>query len=234
MELTKGISDDEVEEIIITASGGPFLYIPINKMIKVSPIQAIRHPNWSMGKKISVDSANLMNKVFELIEAYKFFKFNKKKYKIMIHPQSYVHSIIRLKNGLTKMILYDSDMKIPISNTLYGEKNNFFNKSKINTKILNNLSFQKVDEKRFPSIKLISKFSYSGNSAPIIINASNEILVNLFLKEKIGFLDIVKTLGKIFKDKDFKKYAKRKPKSVQSIKTIDNWARLKTMDMCVR
>ena len=132
------------------------------------------------------------------------------------------------------MILYNADMKIPISNTLYGTKNNFLSKSKIDTKILNKLTFQKVSKKKFPSIKLIHKLFNSGYSMPIIINASNEVLVNLFLKEKIGFLDIVKTINKIFKDKDFKKYAKRKPKSVQNIKTIDNWARLKTMDMCVR
>jgi len=234
MELTKDIEDSEVEEIIITASGGPFLNTPINKLKHVNPKEATNHPNWKMGKKISIDSANLMNKVFELMEAHKLFKFDKNKYKIVIHPQSYVHSIIRLRNGLTKMILYDSDMKIPISNTLYGKKNNFSNKSSINTKILNKLSFQKVDNKKFPSIKLIHKFFNSGYSSPIIINASNEVLVSLFLKEKIGFLDIVRTLNKIFKDKDFKKYAKRKPKSVQNVKIIDNWARLKTMDMCVR
>ena len=123
MELTKDISDEEVEEIIITASGGPFLNLPQNKLNYVKPTQAINHPNWKMGKKISIDSANLMNKVFEVIEACKIFKFNKKKYRIMIHPQSYVHSIIRFKNGLIKMILYNTDMKIPISNTLYGQKN---------------------------------------------------------------------------------------------------------------
>ena len=234
LELTKDIGDSEVEEIIITASGGPFLNTPINKLKHVNPKEATNHPNWKMGKKISIDSANLMNKVFELMEAHKFFNFDKKKYKIVIHPQSYVHSIIRLKNGLTKMILYDADMKIPISNTLYGKKNNFFIKSRINTKILNKLSFQKVDNKKFPSIKLIHKFFNSGYSTPIIINASNETLVNLFLKGKIGFLDIVKTLNKIFKDKEFKKYAKKKPKSVQNVQIIDNWARLKTMDMCVR
>jgi len=234
MELTKDIGDSEVEEIIITASGGPFLNTPINKLKHVNPKEATNHPNWKMGKKISIDSANLMNKVFELMEAHKFFNFNKNKYKIVIHPQSYVHSIIRFKNGLTKMILYDADMKIPISNTLYGKKNNFFIKSRINTKILNKLSFQKVDNKKFPSIKLIHKFFNSGYSTPIIINASNETLVNLFLKGKIGFLDIVRTLNKIFKVKDFKKYARKKPKSVQNIKTIDNWARLKTMDMCVK
>ena len=152
----------------------------------------------------------------------------------MIHPQSYVHSIIRLRNGLTKMILYNADMRIPISNTLYGVKNKFFYNSRINTKILNKLSFQKVDKKKFPSIKLVDKFLNSDYSTPIIINASNEILVSLFLKGKIGFLDIVRTINKIFKDKDFKKYAKKKPKSVKDIKATDNWARLKTMNMCVK
>jgi len=109
MELTKNISDEEVEEIIITASGGPFLNMPQNKLNYVKPKQAINHPNWKMGKKISIDSANLMNKVFEVIEACKIFKFSKDKYRIMIHPQSYVHSIIRFKNCLIKMILFNTD-----------------------------------------------------------------------------------------------------------------------------
>ena len=233
MELTKDIRDDEVEEIIITASGGPFLNSPINKLNHAKPKEAINHPNWKMGKKISVDSANMMNKVFEVIEAYKLFKFNKKKYKIVIHPQSYVHSIVRFKNGLIKMILYNTDMKIPISNTIYKNKNSFSNESKIDTKILTNLSFEKVNINKFPSIKLIKKCLNSGYSTPIIINASNEVLVGLFLKGKINFLDIVATINKIFKDKDFNKYAKKKPKSVKEIKTIDSWARLKTTNMCV-
>ncbi len=233
MELTKDISDDEIEEIIITASGGPFLNMPKNKMSKVSPTQAVNHPNWKMGKKISIDSANLMNKVFEVIEACKIFKFGKHKYRIMIHPQSYVHSIIRFKNGLIKMILYNTDMKIPISNTLYGRKNYVSNVKKIDTKILSKMNFQNVNTKRFPSIKLISRCLNFGLLTPTIVNASNEILVNLFLAKKIGFLDIVKTINKIFKDKDFKKYAKRNPASLKEIKMTDNWARLKTISMCV-
>ena len=233
MELTKNIKDEDVEEIIITASGGPFLKMPISKINKVSPKQAINHPNWKMGKKISVDSANLMNKVFEVIEACKIFKFNNNKYRIMIHPQSYVHSIIRFKNGLIKMILYNADMKIPISNTLYGGKNYVSNIKKVNTKILNEMSFQKVDTKRFPSTKLIEKCLKNGLLAPTVMNASNEVLVNLFLAKKISFLDIVSTINKIFKDKDFKKYAKRNPSSLKEIKMTDNWARLKTISMCV-
>ena len=234
MELTKNISDAEIEEIIITASGGPFLNTPINKIKHMNPKQAINHPNWKMGKKISIDSANMMNKVFEMLEAYNFFKFNKKKYKIIIHPQSYVHSIIRFRNGLIKMILYNTDMKIPIANTLYGTKNHSYVTSSIDPKVLNKLTFYKVDKKKFPSIKLISKFSGSDYSTPIIINAANEILVSLFLNGKIGFLDIVKTIIKIFKDKDFKKYAKRKPNSIEDIMKTDNWARLKTIGMCVK
>ena len=234
MELTKGINDNEVEEIIITASGGPFLNTPTNKLKKIKPSQAIKHPNWKMGKKISVDSANMMNKVFEVIEAYKLFKFDKGKYKIMIHPQSYVHSIIRFKSGLIKMILYNSDMKIPISNILYGYKKKVLNIKKIDTKTLNNLSFQKVDVKKFPSINLIRKSLKFDSSIPTIINAANEVLVDMFLNNKISFLDIVRIVGKIFKDEDFNKYATRKPCSINDIKIIDNWARLKTISMCVR
>jgi len=232
MELTKHAKDDEIEEIILTASGGPFLNVPIKKLEKIKPKQAIKHPNWKMGKKISVDSANMMNKVFEVIEACKLFEFDKSKYKIMIHPQSNVHAIVRFKNGLTKMILYNTDMKIPISNSLY--KNNFLNTPNLQVKKLNKLDFKKVDSKIFPSVKLIDKCFALGFSTPIIINASNEVLVGLFLKGKIGFLDIVKTINKIFKDKDFKKYAKRKPNSIKDIKITDNWARLKTISMCVK
>ena len=234
MELTKNITDDEIEEIIITASGGPFLNMSKSQMSKVKPEQAINHPNWKMGKKISIDSANLMNKVFEVVEACKIFKFNKKKYRIMIHPQSYVHSIIRFRNGLIKMILYNTDMKIPISNILYGRKNHVLNVKKIDAKILSKLTFQNVNVKLFPSIKLINKCLNLGFLTPTIVNASNEILVSLFLAKKISFLNIVKTINKIFKDKDFKKYARRKPASIKDIQITDNWARLKTLAMCVR
>ncbi len=234
MKLAQNAQDEDIEEIIITASGGPFLYTPIKKLNHIKAKQAIKHPNWKMGKKISVDSANMMNKVFEVIEAYKLFKFNKKKYRIVIHPQSYVHSIIRFKNGLSKMIFYDSDMKIPISNILYKEKNRFINSKKIETKILNKINFLEVDKKKFPSVKLIDKCLNLDPSSSIIVNASNEVLVGLFLKGKIEYLDIVGTINRIFKDKEFNKYARRKANSIKGIKIIDNWARLKTANMCVR
>ena len=234
MELTKGVSDKEIEEIIITASGGPFLNKPISRLKNAKPRDAINHPNWKMGRKISIDSANLMNKVFEVIEACKIFEFNKNKYRIMIHPQSYVHSIIRYKNGLIKMVLYNTDMKIPISNTLYGSKNNILNIRKIDDKILSKLSFKNVDVKQFPSIKLINKCLTLGILTPTIVNAANEVLVSMFLNKKIGFLDIVSKINEIFKDKDFKKYATRNAASINDVKISDNWARLKTIAMCVK
>ena len=234
MEQTKNIKDDQIQEIIITASGGPFLKTPTKKLNHIKAKQATKHPNWRMGKKISVDSANMMNKVFEVIEAYKIFGFSKNKYKIMIHPHSYVHSIINIKNGLIKMLLYKPDMKVPISNILYKSDGQFSKVIKVDSKILNNMNFQKVNIKKFPSIKLIKKCFNSGTSTPIIVNASNEVLVDLFLRGKIAFLDIVKTINKIFKDQEFKKYARREPRSVKDIITTDKWARLKTMNMCVR
>ena len=132
------------------------------------------------------------------------------------------------------MILYNTDMKIPISNTLYKSKNNHLKISNIEVKNLNNLNFQKVNLKNFPAIKLLNKYFASGLSTAIIINAANEILVDLFLKGKIEFLDIVKIINRILKGKDFNKYAKRNPSSIKDIKIADNWARLKTMTLCVR
>ena len=234
MKLIENTKNEEIEEIILTASGGPFLYTPLKKLNFIKPIQAIKHPNWKMGKKISVDSANMMNKVFEVIEAYKLFKFNKNKYRIIIHPQSYVHSIVRFKNGLIKMILYNSDMKIPISNILYENNYPLINSKKIKARTLNNMFFLEVNKKKFPSVKLINRCLNLGPSASIIVNASNEVLVELFLKGKIDYLDIVRTINKIFKDKQFNKYARRKAGTIKGIKIIDNWARLKIIDMCVR
>ena len=125
-------------------------------------------------------------------------------------------------------------MKIPISNILFGKKNYAENINNIDLKKLNELSFKKVNLNQFPSLKLIDKTLKSGQMAPTIINASNEVLVDLFLSNKIAFLDIVENINKIFKDKDFKKYARRKLVTIKDVKIVDNWARLKTIAMCVR
>ena len=116
----------EIEKIFITASGGPFLNYPKNKFSKIQLKQALDHPNWRMGKKISIDSATMMNKIFEVIEAKNIFDLEYKKLSILIHPKSYVHALIKFKNGLIKIIAHETNMKIPIANTLYKNKSNIF------------------------------------------------------------------------------------------------------------
>ena len=122
-----------VEKIYITASGGPFLNTPLNKLKKANINQAIKHPNWKMGKKISIDSATMMNKVFEIIEAKKIFNLSYDKLSILIHPKSYVHAIVKFKNGLTKLVVHDTNMKIPIANSLYASSK-IINSKSINLK----------------------------------------------------------------------------------------------------
>ena len=121
-ELTKNYDNKDVEKIYITGSGGPFLRKPIRQFKNIRVADAINHPNWEMGKKISVDSSTMMNKVFEVIEAFKLFSFEEKKYEIIIHPQSLVHAIVFFKNGQTKFLYHETDMKIPIANGIYENK----------------------------------------------------------------------------------------------------------------
>ena len=233
MELTKGVSNEEVEEIIITASGGPFLNTPINKLRKIKPKQAIKHPNWKMGKKISIESANLMNKVFEIIEAYRMFGFDLEKYKILVHPQSYVHAIIKFKNGLIKMLLHDTDMKIPIFNSIYDKKIKYISSKKINSKTLNNLNFYEVDPLKFPSIKLLKKISKENTLYDTVITIANEELVKLFLQHKISLRQIVENLTKIVNLKEYTKYFSKKPTSLNKIYQVSELVRLKTKGISV-
>ena len=232
-QLTKDFKNCDIRKIYITASGGPFLYRPLNKFKKIMPREAIKHPKWRMGKKISVDSSNLMNKVFELIEAYRFFPFDKKKYEILIHPQSLIHAIVTFKNGQTKFLYHETDMKIPIANAIYDNKINIKNLIKKETHFLKNLEhlkFEKVNKKRFPIVTLLKKKIYE-NSGSIILNASNEILVESFIRKKISFGAIYHCLKQLFKDRDFNKYAIKKTPSVKEIYKIDKWARQKTVDI---
>ena len=119
MNLIREINRDDIEKVYLTASGGPFLNFPLRKMKKIKPEQAVKHPKWKMGKKISVDSATLMNKIFEVVEANKLFSIDLKKIDILIHPQSLVHAIVKLKNGLYKFLYFETDMSIPIGNALF-------------------------------------------------------------------------------------------------------------------
>jgi len=226
-QLTKNHFDNEIEKIYITASGGPFLKLNKKNFKKITPIDAVRHPKWKMGNKISVDSATLMNKILELMEALKIFPFNINKYELIIHPQSLVHAIIKFKNGLTKFLYHEPNMIIPISNALFDNKINFKdlqNKNRNKTFKIENLEFFKVDPKRYPMFNLIKTVNLH-NSAPIIINGANEILVDLFLKSQISFNSIYKYLLLVLKDKHYIKYATFSCNNLKKIYIIDAWAR---------
>ena len=231
--LTKEYSNIDIEEIILTASGGPFLNLPIHLQKKATPEATVKHPRWKMGKKISVDSANLMNKVFEVIEAHRIFSYDLEKYKILIHPQSYVHAIIKFKNGLIKMLLHDTDMKIPIFNSIYNKKLKYIPSKKINSKILNNLKFYEVDKLKFPSIKLLNKISKENSLYDTVITIANEELVKLFLQNKISFRQIVNNLNKIINLEEYKKYFSKKPTSLNKIYKVSELVRLKTNGLSV-
>ena len=231
--LTREYSNHDIEEIILTASGGPLLNSPIRVQKTITPEKAVRHPNWKMGKKISVDSANLMNKIFEIMEANRMFNFDLKKYKILIHPQSYVHTIIKFKNGLIKMLLHDTDMKIPIFNSIYDKKIKYISSKKINSKTLNNLNFYEVDQLKFPSIKLLKKISKENTLYDTVITIANEELVKLFLQHKISLRQIVENLTKIINLKEYTKYFSKKPTSLNKIYKVSKLVRLKTKGISV-
>ncbi len=232
-ELTKDLKNADIKKIYITASGGPFLKKPLKHFKNIRAKDASKHPKWKMGKKISIDSSNLMNKVFELIEAYKFFPFDEKKYEILIHPQSLIHAIVFFKNGQTKFLYHETDMKIPIANALYNNKINISTLVKKEGNFLKNLQhlkFSKVDKKRFPIVTLLTKKVYQ-NSGPIILNASNEVLVQNFINNKISFNAIYQYLRVLFRDRDFNKYAIKKTPNTKEIYRIDKWARMKTIEV---
>ncbi len=223
--LEKDIDTKLIDTVYITGSGGPFLNNK-KKNKKITPADAIKHPKWSMGKKISIDSATMMNKLFEYIEAQKIFKPIKEKIKIIIHPQSQIHAAVKYKNGITNLLFHEPNMMIPIANAIFDSH---FELKKILRLPNKDIEFQKlefipINKNNFPPIKLIPILN-KYHSLPIILNATNEILVDHFLSKKIAFNAIMKNLFLILRDKNFKKYAIKNTNSIKEIISIDNWAR---------
>ena len=224
-KLIEHHSLNEIKKIYITASGGPFLNYNLSKLKKIKPKEALRHPKWKMGKKISIDSSTLMNKILELIEAQKIVNIPNNKIDMLIHPNSLVHAIIELKNGLSKFIYHETSMIIPIANAIFdGELNidDFYERSQL--KNFNDLRFRRVPKNIFKIVKIKNRVT-EYPSTPIIINAANETLVSQFLAKKITFLSISKTIIKLLNDLNYKKYAIKKPKNIKEIIKIDQWTR---------
>jgi len=178
-----------LEQILLTASGGPFLHVPTQQLDKVTPKDALKHPNWSMGAKVTIDSASLMNKGFEMMEACWFFDVPPSKIEVLIHPQSIIHSMVQFEDGSVKAQLGQPDMRLPISFAL-GEElrlNNKFPRLDF-TKL--QLTFQHPDLERFPNLSLAYHAMEAGKASPCALNAANEVAVDAFLHEQIGFTTI--------------------------------------------
>ncbi len=233
MKLLENSNVNDVKKIYLTASGGPFLNYNLKKFKNIKPIQAIKHPKWKMGKKISIDSASMMNKLLESVEAQKLFSIPQKKIKLVIHPESLVHAAVEYKNGLIKFLYHKTNMIIPLVNAILEKKFDIDSFISIDNKkkdklFFNKLSFFEVDKKRYPIIKLKNRID-EHYSTPIIINAVNEILVDQFLKKKIPFNSFYRYISKVLNDRNYKRFAVKKPKSVGEILQIDQWARYTTI-----
>ena len=232
--LIKNYKSIQIEKIFITASGGPFLKLSKNKLKKVSPNDAIKHPNWNMGKKISVDSATLMNKVFEVIEAQRIFNLPLSKFEILIHPNSYVHAIVKFTNGITKILIHDTSMEIPIFNSLYSNDPSIKLTSKeVDFKKINNLNFIQVSSSKFPSINFLKKIPNNISLFETVLISANDSLVELFLNKQIAYSDIYRFLSIITGQKEFTKLKLIKPTSLGQIIKLSKYVALKTKTLSV-
>ena len=226
----QNLNINNIEKMYLTASGGPFHKLLLKKFKTISISQALKHPNWKMGKKISIDSATMINKIYEVIEAKNIFNISYKKIKILIHPKSYIHAILKFDNGLTKIIAHDTTMRIPIFNTLYLNDNRKIKTKKINIDLLNNLDFKEIDVKRYPMIKILKTLPLKQSLFETVIVSANDTLVELFLNNEIKFIDIQKRLFNIINKKQFLNYRNKQPKKIKDIVNLNNYVRLKTLE----
>jgi len=221
------------EKIYLTASGGPFRKLSLKKFKNISIKDALKHPNWSMGKKITIDSATMMNKVFEIIEAKKIFDLDYNQLEILIHPKSYLHAIVKFNNGLTKLLVHDTNMTIPIFNSIYFNTDKKLKSKNIDIEVLNNLNLKKIDNIRFPIIKILNNLSKEDSLFETIIVSANDKLVKLFLNNKIKFTDISNILLKICNITEFNKFRSIKPKNIDEINNLADYVSLKIDTMSV-
>ncbi len=219
-QCLENINRDKIKEIFLTGSGGPFLNKDTCEMKKITLKEALNHPNWSMGKKITIDSATLMNKGLELIEAKHLFNISEKKIKIIIHPESIVHSMVAYKDGSVMAQLGVPDMKTAISYALsYPERLDIKQKIPDFIKIAS-LNFYEPNLKKFPSIKLAYSVLKEGGSLPAVMNAANEVAVYAFLNKKIAFDEIFKVIKKVVAN-----HKNKKNPSIEEIISEDRQAR---------
>lgn len=218
---THGISN-----IILTGSGGPFRETPLAYLDNVTPDEACNHPNWSMGRKISVDSATMMNKGLEYIEACYFFNANNEQMEVVLHPQSVIHSMVRYKDGSVIAQLGTPDMCTPISYSMAYPERIHSGAAPLDFTELTSLTFAKPDYQRYPCLKLAIEACHAGQAATTVLNAANEVSVAAFLAEKIKFTDIAKINQDILQKMDLSE-----PESIDEVLEIDRIARENTVQL---
>ena len=223
----KNIDIKKIEKIYLTASGGPLLNLPYKKFKNLKISQITKHPNWSMGKKISVDSSTLMNKVFEVIEAKKIFNIHYEKISILIHPKSYIHAILKFTNGMIKIIAHDTTMKIPIFNTIYNNIDKIFESKSLDLSIINNPNLTNINLNRFPLVRILDKLPKNNSLYETAIVSANDTLVEMYLKKEIQYIEITKKLLKFANTKEIINLKKIIPKNILQIEKLNQDVRLK-------
>ena len=220
--LLKDENKKNIKKIYLTASGGPFLNKKLKEIRNIEPKYALKHPNWKMGKKISIDSATMMNKIFEVIEAQKIFDLKCKMFEILIHPKSFIHAIVHFRTGLTKFLAHETTMEIPIINAIFLKKDNFvYNNKNFMFNNLNGTNFIKPDIRKFPLLKILN-YNFNNTYFEIILISLNDALVKMYLKNSIKYISIHKMLLKLLKKPYFTKYYKSSPKNINDIKNMVN------------
>ena len=225
--LLKDYTTRDIDKLYITASGGPFLNYSKKMYKTITPKIALMHPNWRMGKKISIDSSTMMNKVFEVIEAHNIFNIDYDKISILIHPSSYIHAIIKFKNGLIKIIAHDPDMKIPIHNSLYENKEFKFKTKSLDLKTLNHLNLNTVDINKFPVVKILKNLPKRNSLYETALITINDYLVEKFLKEEISFSELNNLIIKLSSLKTFTKFKALRPDKIDKIYNLRKFVSMK-------
>ncbi len=225
-QCMQGNRREEVDRLILTASGGPFLRVSLKSLERVTVKQALRHPNWKMGPKITVDSATMMNKGLEVLEARWLFDMMPSQVEVVIHPQSIVHSMVRYQDGSIIAQLGIPDMRIPIAYALSYPHRLKVNCRPLELTRLGELTFLPVERRRYPALRLAYQALTVGGTMPAVLNAANEVAVAAFLEGRIGFRKIHRVI-----ERTMEAHASRHPEEVQEILEVDRWARDKARQL---
>lgn len=233
LQVLAGAAPESIERIVITASGGPFRTWTSEQLERATPEQALRHPNWSMGAKISIDSATLMNKGLELIEAFHLFPVRADQLGAVVHPQSIVHCLVSFTDGSVIAQMASPDMRTPIAVALSWPGRMTAPTQRLDLAAVGTLSFEAPDEARFPALTIARDALARGGTAPAILSAANEVAVEAFLANRIGFLDIARTVAKVLEAAEIRGFI-RPATTLREVLSADSEARLLAQDLLRR